>query len=400
MTDFIDATHYMQGEEVVNVSLNRDGALNKALMTRLTEMSNADNWEEAKEEWRATGEVWYVPLRYRALDHAFLPEIHMNNHPSECVCGHPIAWHFEVENTENGIKEILGSEHITNWMIIRHLKEIHNIPADAITEDKIIEWMKEAVKSMKCDWWWKENGEDWEEMFNEVKELDIRINVRSKGKYYDQSTKRYEPHMTIAKTKSGSLGRMASVVWRWNHPDNDRKQIETRGYPNEKLWRDVQLLFAKSQRFEKQLDVISEEVEQRKNYIIEQNKQAHYDNVIRITRIKEEASKIRTENKEKYDNDALQEACEYYDIPMFGIEDGNGAWEKKFLNDMSNRIIKRQTLSIKQLNALLNIIDKDNVAGTPASDKQINYIKKLGGEPPENITKSRASEMITELLRD
>ena len=85
---------------------------------------------------------------------------------------------------------------------------------------------------------------------------------------------------------------------------------------------------------------------------------------------------------------------------MFGIEDGNGAWEKKFLNDMSNRIIKRQTLSIKQLNALLVIIEPNNVAGTPASSKQINYIKKLGGEPPEQLTKSRASEMITELLRD
>ena len=91
-------------------------------------------------------------------------------------------------------------------------------------------------------------------MFNEVKELDIRINVRSKGEYWDGETRRYEPHYTIAKTKNGSLGRMASVVWRWNHPDNKRKQIETRGYPNEKLWRDVQILFAKMERFNKELD--------------------------------------------------------------------------------------------------------------------------------------------------
>ena len=82
---------------------------------------------------------------------------------------------------------------------------------------------------------------------------------------------------------------------------------------------------------------------------------------------------------------------------MFDIEDGKGAWEKKFLNDMSNRIIKRQTLSVNQLNALLRIISADESEPTPASSKQISYIKSLGGEPPENLTKRDASEMITEL---
>lgn len=395
MEDFIG--HHIEGEHKQEINI-KSGALNQALIKRLTEISVSDDWDVAKHEWRATGQVWYRPLRYEGTNIQQLPEPHCDNHPNYCVCGHPIAWHFEVENTENNTLEILGSEHITNWMIIRHLKENKGIPEDAITEEKIIEWMKEAVKTMKAEWWWKENGEDWEEMFNEVKDLDIRINVRSKGRYYDHSTKRYEPHMTIAKTRTNSLGKMASVVWRWNHPDNPRRQIDTRGYPNEQLWRDVQLLFAKSQKFEKLLDEKMEEVEQRKAYVREQNQKAMELAEERRERIKEEANRIRAETKREYDNTALAEACEYYDIPVFSVEDAKNDWERRFLNDMSNRIIRKQTLSVNQLNALLRII-APSLDETPASTKQINYIKKLGGEVTENMTKSQASDLIGELLR-
>jgi len=390
--DFIE--YNIEGEENHNIEL-KSGALNQALINRLTEISVSDDWEEVKHEWRATGNVWYRPMRYLDTTIQELPEPHCDNHPNYCVCGHPIAWHFEVENTENGILEILGSEHITNWMIIRHLKENKGIPEDAITEEKIIEWMKESVKTMKAEWWWKEHGDDWNELFNEVKNLDIRINVRSKGKYYDYKTKRYEPHYVIAKTKSGSLGKMASVVWRWNHPDNPKAQIKTRGYPNEKLWRDVQLLFAKTQKFEKQLDEKREEVEQRIAYIREQ--QSEQDRLAEESRQRmiEEAKRIRAETKTEYDNNALQEACEYYDIPVFSVEEGKNAWEKTFLNDMSNRIINRKPLSVKQLNALLNIIAPN--PNQPATLKQIKYIERLGGTVRDGLTKTEASEMITEL---
>jgi hypothetical protein len=398
MEDFM-ATHHFEGEEIKTINLSRTGALNKALISRLTEISVSNEWDEAKHEWRATGEVWYVPLRLSNMAENYLPE-HHHGHPSECVCGHAIAWHFEVENTENGIKEILGSEHITNWMIIRHLKETKGIPEDAITEELIQEWMKEAVKTMKHDWWWKENGEDWEEMFNAVKELDVRINVRSKGNYYDRSTKRYEPHMTIAKTKNGSLGKMSSVVWRWNHPDNGKRQIDTRGYPNEQLWRDVQLLFAKSQRFEKQLDEKMEEIEQRKSYVREQNQKAEVIAEERRELMKAEAAKMRNEQANKFNSQIMIEACDYYDIPHFTLDDATNDWEKKFLNDMYNKMIQRKVLSEKQLSAILRIVVPDASIDNPASEKQIRYIKRLGGEPPNDLTKQRASEMITELLRD
>lgn len=397
MNEFIG--HHIDGEHRHEISINQSGAFNKALISNLIELSVSDNWDDAKHEWRATGNVWYRPMRYLDTTIQQLPAPHADNHPNYCVCGHPIAWHFEVENTENNTLEILGSEHITNWMIIRHLKENKGIPADAITEDKIIEWMKEAVKTMKAEWWWKENGDDWEEMFNEVKELDIRINVRSKGQYWDRETSRYEPHYTIAKTKNGSLGRMSSVVWRWNHPDNKRKQIETRGYPNERLWRDVQVLFAKMERFNKELDERDAERLSRIKQIKNEREEAMLKQSERKAAIFAEAEKIRSETKEDYDNQALVEACEYYDIPYFNIEMANNDWESRFLNDMSNRIIRKQTLSTNQLNKLLAIIAPTSVEAQPATLKQTRYIERLGGEVPDELTKTEASELIGELLR-
>ena len=145
--DFGRYLHLTDGEERTEINVNRNGALNIALINRLTEISVADNWDEAKDEWMVTGNVWYIPLRTRNTYR--LPQVHQDKHPQECICGHAIAWHFEVENTVNGELEILGSEHITNWMIIRHLKEVMGIPADAITDEKIAEWIKESVKSMK-----------------------------------------------------------------------------------------------------------------------------------------------------------------------------------------------------------------------------------------------------------
>ena len=94
------------------------------------------------------------------------------------------------------------------------------------------------------------------------------------------------------------------------------------------------------------------------------------------------------------------EACRYYDIPAFTIDMGKNAWENKFLNDMRNRIVNRRELSENQLNALLNIIDPTSTNEVEATDKQVRYIKRLGGEVPDGLTKSEASEMIGELLKN
>ena len=386
--DFADPTHFTTGEECVDINVSRTGALNIALMRRLTEESVSSDWEDAKHEWRVTGRVWYIPFSNH-YGHERLPQVHQDKHPRECICGHPIAWHFEIENTENGNLEILGSEHITNWMIIRHLKEVMNIPESAITEEKIQEWIKAAVKTMKADWWWNTWGEEWEEMFNHVKELDLRVNVRTKGTYYDGKTKRYEPHYVIAKASKGSLGKMASVVWRWNHPDNPRRQIETRGYPNDKLWKDVQLLFARYNRLLTEADHKDEQYNKRVEAV-----------ELEMQRRRDAANSIREETKNEYEDTALIEACGYYDIPAFTTDMGKNDWETKFLNDMRNRIVQRKELTTRQLNALLKIINPNEVVDDLATKKQINFIKRLGGNPPENLSKKDASAMIDTLINN
>ena len=371
MNDFGD--YRIEGEESQYVGHIKSGALNQALIKRLTKISVSDDWEIAKHEWRATGQVWYRPLRYAETEIQQIPEPHCHDHPNKCVCGHPIAWHFEVENTENGILEILGSEHITNWMIVRHLKENKGIPADAITEEKIIEWMKEAVKTMKADWWWKENGEDWEEMFNHIKELDIRINVRSKGQYYDRETKRYEDHFTIAKTKSGSLGRMASVVWRWNHPDNPKNQQTKYGFPNDRLWIDMLMFNA---HLEEVIDKLGK---------VEQNRESRIEQV-------EARKALSAEMRDEFDDEEFATNCRYYGIEPFDVNQGTNSWENKFLNDM--RVIitdSSRELSDRQTDTLRKILMGSD---RPASEKQKNYMKKLKIDIPDNLTVQEASRLI------
>jgi hypothetical protein len=392
-----NVTEYMAiGEHVdsdaIGVGMNPNGPYNKALMTRMTELSVADNWDEAKKEWRITGEVWYIPLSNH-YGHERLPQVHQDKHPRECLCGHRIAWHFEVENTENGELEVLGSEHVTNWMIIRHLIEECGIPLDAITEDKIAEWVKAAVKSMKHDWWWNEWGEEFEELFNEVKELDLRVNVRKKGRYWDHKTRGYEDKWVIAKTKKGSLGRMASVVWRWNHPDNPKAQINTRGYPNERLWRDIQLLYAMYEEKKEVIDAIEADYEQR----AEEGQKANAERV-RRQEIQRIASEERNAQMRVQDDEAITKACEFYDLPFVSADAGKNDWERKFIRDMRSRLINSQELSERQIQRLLMILEPDAGHVSLATYKQIGYIKKLGGEVQEGLTKQQASDMIGELL--
>lgn len=342
MNEFV-GTHFADGELLDNINVNRSGALNKALIERLTKESDSDNWEDAKLEWRATGNTWYIPLSDNAGGR--LPVEHLEKHPHYCICGHEIAWHFEIENTVNGELEILGSEHITNWMIIRHLIENKGFDLETITDELIQEWMKESVKSMKAEWWWNEYGDEWEELFNEVKELDLRVNVRQKGRKFSYQTRQYESQYVIAKTKVGSLGKMASIVWRWNHPNNPRKQIETRGYPNEKLWRDVQLLFAKKERFTKMMDNKDEEKAARIAY---------------LNPTKKIAEDIRATTYEQQSNELFTEALALYDLPTFSSEDGRNTWEKNFLVNIRQQIIDGKELSVKQLNVVMKIIGEKN----------------------------------------
>ena len=92
------------------------------ITSKILELSNANDYEEAKKEWRITGNVW----RHGVNDESrlgFRVRDHVSGHPNSCLCGHDIVYHFEIENTENGTKEIVGSTCIGNWMVLRHMEE-------------------------------------------------------------------------------------------------------------------------------------------------------------------------------------------------------------------------------------------------------------------------------------
>ena len=418
---------------------NPSGAFNIALKEKLTVLSVADNWQEAREEWKATGKVWYVPMKDDATE--VLPEPHKSSHAHFCICGHPIAWHFEIENTENGRIEIVGSEHIGFWMVARHLIENLNIPIDMITQERVKQWTDEAVASMKAKWWWKQHGEQFEEWFEAVSETDLRVNIRNGDSYWDEDTSRYEHQPLIRKKSSNAYGtsdyQMASILWRWNHPDNKKwfyyhdktgkrikkttyddlmwddkrnytrgattestAQKNTRGWPNDRLWNDLMIFYfdldnqkAKlaardAERIERLAYVVKEKEEQNTRRLQEQKEYEAREAIRR-----EKRRLAQEEHQIKLDG-AFEKFCEANDLPIFNSEYGSNNWEQTFLSDMIRKINNLNPMSTKQKERVIKIINR---VSEPATEKQLAYIRSLGGEPSKDMTKKDASEAIEEL---
>ena len=210
------------------------GHWDRKLMKNLVDLSIADNYNEAKDEWIATGNVWWDGM-------SATPD--WMKHSGSCLCGHGVKYHFHILNTENGNEDVVGSDHINTYMIRREISLSTGVSEELITEEQIKEWMNVRIESMKADAWWKSNGEYFKNMFEEVREYDIRLNVREKNVVWSQSEGKYVYDTILRKKGSGSPldvdYEMASIVWRWNHPDNSRNQRDGRGYPNEQLMQDL-----------------------------------------------------------------------------------------------------------------------------------------------------------------
>ena len=255
-----------------------------------------------------------------------------------------------------------------------------------ITEEMIDEWKHKTVQGLVKDAWWEENGEEFQTMFNEVKDLDLRINVRHTGKnYFDDKLKMYRPVTKIRKTSSGRYGspdyNMSSIVWRWNHPENKRAQIDRIGYPDDKLMNDMHLFSALIDEHIESLKDEDTKIANRKNYL-EGISLSKKDDIVRMNQLSVRESQFA-------------ERCEYYGIQYFTAEDGNTEWEKTFLNDMKSRLINYRDPSTKQLETLMNILQRDKEAAT---QKQIAYLRNLGYDGDYGIlTKSSASKAIDEI---
>lgn len=237
-------------EEVINAKRQLgNGRWDRALKKNLTALSVADTYEEAYKEWIATGNVFQ-----------WTPYSHLTGYPDwvansqngecKCLCGHSVIYHFEIENQISGLKECVGSDHINTYLIAKAIEKELNKEFSSITDEEIEEWINVRVRSMKAKAWWEENGNQFETMFNAIKEIDLWHNVIVKNEtVYDDKTQ-YWTHLTqLRKKGKGTFAspnyQMASIVWRWNHPDNPKSQINTTGFPNEKLMQDLALFYVK-----------------------------------------------------------------------------------------------------------------------------------------------------------
>ena len=408
------------------------GRWDKALKRNMVELSVADNYDEAKEEWIATGEVWWA-------GNEEIPDWVRNSKMGQgkCLCGHIVVYHFQITNTENGIVECVGSDHINTYLIMRAIAEDEGVPIDAVTDEKIQEWIDVRTKSMKAEAWWKANGAGFEMMFDAVKEIDLKYNVHRTGDYY------YSPehginfeHTKIRKRGDGAFGsedyKMASVVWRWNHPDNPRAQINTTGYPNDNLMKDLSLLYVKKEPLIERLEREKADLETKKQEMAERKRQeAERRERIRIERAAQEAERIRIynlpenvekrrlekirlekleeERKEKQrlkqievemqqnvtlreNNDNFDNLCGYYGVPVFDESFAGNDWERRFLADIKVKMLADKPLTNPQIGTLRRILENT------ATTKQLNYLKSLGYTGTTALTKRRASELIQELL--
>ena len=422
------------------------GRWDMALKRNMVALSVADNYDEAKEEWIATGEVWWD-------GNEEIPDWVSNSQmgAGKCLCGHIVKYHFQITNTENGVVECVGSDHINTYLIMRAISEDEGIPINHITDEQIQTWIDVRTKSMKAEAWWKANGAGFEMMFDAIKEMDLFFNVHKLNKtFYNPETQWYENETRIRKRAEGQFGsdeyKMASIVWRWNHPDNPKAQINTTGYPNDNLMKDLSLFYVlqaqnltvfneakakkekriaelaeqkrlREERLEREriaraeaeaerlrIYNLPENVEKRRLEAIQQEKlRREHQERMRIERLErekhEQAKRIAKQMKDEEtlaeNNAEFENLCGYYGIPVFSSEMAGNDWEREFFASIKEQMLAGRTLSDRQLNVL-----RRTLTGEKATEKQINYLRSLGftGETA-GLSKIQASRLIEEHIQ-
>tara|TARA_R110002050_G_scaffold257245_1_gene396368 strand:+ start:5321 stop:6421 length:1101 start_codon:yes stop_codon:yes gene_type:complete len=351
------------------------------LTSKLLALSTADDYEDAKLEWRITGNVW-------RKSSGEIPH-HPSGHNNHCLCGHPIVYHFEIENTKTNVLEIVGSTCISNWMILRHMSEKLAIPKNTITEEMIDEWKREAVQGLiKEAWWESPEGKNFTSTFNEIKDLDLRINIRETGKtYFDKTLQKFVSKTEVKKRATGNINSfeygMASIVWRWNHPDNPKAQIKTLGYPNDRLLSDLYRFHFFIKEHKK---TVADE-----DMINDARKEVLEDASPKFNRAL--AKSILGKKKDM----AFMKICENRQISYFDVSFASNEWEAEFIKRMRLRVIDGEFISDKQSEVLLKIVKNHSEM---ASEKQINYLKHLKYEGDYGLlTKNVASKEIERLTK-
>jgi len=368
-----------------------EGRWDKVLKRKMVELSVSDDYDVAKHEWIATGNVWWEDVG--DWDN---PPNYVEMHPGKCLCGHPVTYHFEIHNTETDVRECVGSDHINSYLILRAIREETGLSDEMITDEMIEEWITVRVEALKKTAWWNVHGELFTEMFNEVKDFDLRCNVRKQGSYYDSTFREYRPVTHIRKRGEGRFGqpgyKMASIVWRWNHPDNQANQQRRKGYPNNKLYNDLMMfkfnIEEAKRRLQEQDDIDAERVATLKK---------HDDNQRKIREAqRQRRNKVVSEIEQVQHLPAFIEACEYYGLEPFVPEQGRNTWEENFLSDIKAKMIRGTILTDKQMTKLNSVFTGEKIVSQEATQKQKDYLIRLGFEGDiDNLTKDEASTEIT-----
>lgn len=403
-----------------------NGRWDRVLKRRMVELSVADNYDDAKHEWIATGNVWWS-------GNGEIPDwVSNTQHQNHCLCGHTIVYHFHIRNTENGNEDVVGSDHINSYLIIRQIAEELKINANEVTDEQVAEWIKVRVGSMKAEAWWAENGEKFEERFNFVKEYDLWTNTRTTDWYWDGQLEMSRRRLVLRKKGKGIFGdynyQMASVVWRWNHPNNPKNQQRVHGYPNKKLMDDISYLFLRKKddilkfnESQKKLEEKRAEIAERKRVEQERRRleQAERNRIwiegrpareaahaareeqrriereqrlIEQKRVAEERKKLEIENLKTQDSD-FEEMCHYYGIQPFNLDTAKSDWERNFLSSIKTQMSSRKELTTNQLNSLKRILTSE------PTKKQLDFLVNLGHKNIDSIkSKHEASKEISRLL--
>ena len=367
-----------------------NGRWDKILKREMVALSIADNYNDAKHEWLATGQVWWEEL-------GDIPDW-ANGHEHKCLCGHDIVYHFEIHNTETDIRECVGSDHINSYLILRAIREETGLEDDFITDKMIEEWINVRVQALKKKAWWKIHGEQFTTMFDSVKDLDLRINIRRKGRYYDEQYRQYRDKTYIRKRADGDFGspnyRMASIVWRWNHPENAKAQRGRLGFPNQRLFNDLMVFFYSIENAKAAIRKEDEKLAERLQHLKNFDEQQKLSRERELERRKRVIAKVEAEG-----NDPIfTEACEYYGVTTFIPDEGKNSWERKFLRDIQSQMIGGRVLSERQIQRLWIILDHPQAEHEDATDRQKNYLIRLGYEGDlDTITKATASNEINQL---
>ena len=208
----------------------------------------------------------------------------------------------------------------------------------------------------------------------------------------------YRDTTFIRKASSGEFGKsfyhMASIVWRWNHPDNPKAQIRTKGWPNQRLYNDLLMFYFTIEKAKAQCEKEDRKLAKRSEQLAETDR--------KVTALAQAAMERKQKVLETIEDIQQQptfiEACEYYGVKVFVPEHGKDDWEERFLRDIKHKMIKGTTLSEKQVQKLWDILEDPKKKTVPATQKQKDYLIRLGYEGDiDDITKHNASKAIKEL---